>query len=130
MEVRACMTRKVVRIGPRDTVNQARDAMHEHRIRHLPVCDDGRLVGVVSERDTRGFQRRETGTTASGMPLMVAQIMNPSIVTIEPSAAVREAATLMVRHQIGALPVTEDGELVGIISETDILKLVAGSDEY
>jgi acetoin utilization protein AcuB len=125
MEVRACMTRKVVSIAPRDTVNQARDAMHEHRIRHLPVCDDDRLVGVISERDTRGFQRRETG-----MPVTVAQIMNPSIVTIEPGAAGREAAALMVKHQIGALPVTDDGALVGIISETDILELVAASDEY
>lgn len=130
MEVRACMSRNVIQVRPEDTVNHAIEAMREHHIRHLPVRKGEKLVGVVSERDTRRFQSLALEVRGNGVPLIISQIMNPHVITIDPGAAVHEAAALMVKHRIGALPVVENGETVGIISDTDILKLVAEAGEY
>jgi acetoin utilization protein AcuB len=124
------MTPKVVEVGPQDTLSHAVEAMRKHGIRHLPVCQGDQLIGVISERDTRRFQSVGIETSGKGLPPIISQMMNPDVVTIDPGGAVREAAALMVKHRIGALPVVEDGKVIGMISETDILNLVAGSDDY
>lgn len=97
------------------------------RIRHLPVVDRGRVVGVVSQRD---LFRSALGTAlALGIrrpdelmrTLAVRDVMSTPAVTIGPGAPVQDAARTMAEKKIGCLPVVEDECLVGILTETDIL---------
>lgn len=97
--------------------------------RHLPVLDDGRLVGIISDRDVKQ-STASAASTAEGRArdrlleeLTAAQIMAREVVTIGPTAGLDEAARLMATRKISALPVTEGDRLVGIVTETDVLQL-------
>jgi acetoin utilization protein AcuB len=112
--VRDVMTRGLVTIGPETPGHEARRLLDEHRIRHLPVVDGGRLVGMVSDRDVR--------SAAGGSPTTVArEIMTPAPVTITSDARVEHAARVMLDARFGSLPVV-DGDLVGIVTYTDLLR--------
>jgi CBS domain-containing protein len=87
--------------------------MDEHRIRHLPVVQGGRLVGMVSDRDVR---------SASASPGTVAgRIMTPDPVTVTSDARIEHAARVMLDARFGSLPVV-DGALVGLVTTTDLLR--------
>jgi len=111
------------------TLPEAMRLMRERGIRHLPVLQDGRLVGIVSDRDVK----RAMASTATSLEahelrylldrLSVAEIMTRGVVTIGPMFPVEEAARLMVERKISALPVTEGERLIGIVTETDVLTL-------
>jgi acetoin utilization protein AcuB len=97
--------------------------------RHLPVLDDGKLVGILSDRDVKQSMA-SAASTAGGRArdrlldeLTAGQIMARTVVTIGPTAGVDEAARLMATRKISALPVTEGDRLVGIVTETDVLQL-------
>ena len=131
-KVREIMSTEVRTLGRNDNLGLARDIMRQERIRHFPVLDDGRVVGVVSQRDlfhaTLGSlmnygERSEQAYLAS---VSVKEVMEEPAVTISPEASVKEAAALMVQRRIGCLPVVEKGRLAGIVTETDILRQVAG----
>lgn len=111
MLVDEIMTRRVITATPEMTVADARALTREHRIRHLPVLDAGRLVGIVTDRDLR-----EAGQGRVG------DIMQGDVITTHPLDPVGEAARLLSEHRIGCLPVVQGGELVGIVSETDLLR--------
>lgn len=127
MLVRGRMTREVVAVSPSQTLAEALTLTRTHRIRHLPVLDGSRLVGVVSERDLRlaappvyvsaEAERRRILSTRS-----VAEVMTTELVTTTPDTPVEEAARLLYEHHIGSLPVLEAGSLVGILTETDLLR--------
>lgn len=129
MLVQDIMQSKVVTITPATTLPEAVRLTREHRIRHLPVLEDGRLVGIVSDRDLK----RAMASPATSLEvheltyllnrLKVAEIMTRTLITTVPTVPVEEAALLMVMHKISALPVTESGRLVGIVTETDVLEL-------
>lgn len=120
------MTREVITASPSTTLAQALALTRAHRIRHLPVVEGGRLVGLVSDRDLRlalpppgtvpEEERRRLLETKT-----VAEFMVRDVVTISPRAPIEEAAALLARHKIGCLPVIEDGRLAGILTETDVL---------
>jgi acetoin utilization protein AcuB len=89
--------------------------MQGHRVRGLPVVEGEELIGIITDRDIRNHLLSLDSTT-------VRQAMTLSPVTVTPSTSVKEAAQLLDRHKVGALPVLADGHLVGIVSTSDLLK--------
>jgi acetoin utilization protein AcuB len=102
--------------------------LRTHKIRHLPVVDgDDRLVGVVTDRDLRQvvfdprIQEALGDTTLTLRGLRVREVMTWGVLSVRPDTELRAAARLIRERKIGALPVTEGGAVVGILSETDVL---------
>jgi CBS domain-containing protein len=132
MKVREIMSTDVATVARNDELTIADDIMNMRRIRHLPVVEEGRLVGVLTQRDLFHAALSTAlnfGTKAQKeflKTVAVKEVMTEDIRTIAPSADVKEAARLLVQHKIGCLPVVENGKLVGIVSETDLLKVIAG----
>jgi acetoin utilization protein AcuB len=114
MMVRDVMTRRLVAIGPDTPCDKARLLMDEHRIRHLPVMSEGRLIGIVSDRDVRSAARGAASTPAR-------RIMTPDPLTVTSQTRIEHAARLMLDARIGALPVVDD-HLAGIVTYTDLLR--------
>jgi acetoin utilization protein AcuB len=111
-----------------DSMKKAMDLLKEHEIRHLPVLKDGeRLVGILSERDIK--QASPSPATALEIreiyylldKVKVKQIMTRRPYTVSSSAPIEEAALIIREKKIGCLPVVDDGKLVGILTETDII---------
>lgn len=131
MTVREIMMKGAVTLGCEDTLDIADDIMNLGRIRHLPVLDRGRVVGVISQRDLfrsalvklLGMKSGEQKTLLKSF--RVSDVMSRPVVTIAPGSDVREAARLMVEKKIGCLPVVEGEEFVGLVTESDILRFVA-----
>jgi acetoin utilization protein AcuB len=129
MMIRELMTGGPITVRPETSVQQARDLLAKERIRHLPVTGPGRvLAGIVTDRDIRlNLPSRATTLSAQEIThllsrLTVGEIMTRSVITIGPDRPAREGAQLMLDHKIGALPVLDDGHLIGIITETDIVR--------
>ena len=118
MFVRQIMTRRVVTVSPETTLAEARRLLDEHRIRHLPVLVNGRLVGIVSDRDLG------SASAADGRRTAVGRVMTPKPFTVSSDARVEEAARLMLDHHVGGLPVIDAGELTGIVTGEDLLRAV------
>jgi acetoin utilization protein AcuB len=125
------MSASPVSVAPETPVAEARDLMQRQRIRHLLVVDRERLVGIVTDRDIR-LNLPSPATSLSIWEinyllakLTVKEVMTKSVITIEPARQVRDAVRLMLERRIGALPVVEGGRLVGIITETDLLRAFA-----
>ena len=129
MLVRDVMQTALVTIPPETTLPDAVRLASRRGIRHLPVVEHNQLIGIVSDRDLK----RAMASSANSLSahelhyllgqLRVREIMSGGVITIGPMFPVEDAARLMVREKIGALPVTEAGRLVGIVTETDILAL-------
>jgi acetoin utilization protein AcuB len=123
------MSKDVHTVSPEDCLVDAYELMKIHRIRHIPVVESGRLVGIVSDRDVRhamparppekDLSEFTYGKTLCRTPISMA--MTPDPRTIDPEAPIREAAEVICCDKIGALPVVADGKLVGIISAEDLL---------
>jgi CBS domain-containing protein len=132
MPVSAVMTTRVATLDGNDTLDIADGVMAMARFRHLPVVEHGRVVGVVSQRDlfrsalaaALGFGRQ--GQTALLKSLRVKEVMSEPAVTIAPEASIADAARAMVEHKIGCLPVVAGGTLAGIVTESDLLRQLAG----
>lgn len=130
--VDALMTRNVTTLDRNDTMDIAADIMAAGRLRHLPIMDGGRVVGVVSERDL--FRPGLAGALGYGSKarrmllraVAVKEVMSEPAVTLAPDASVRDAARLMLERRIGCLPVVDAGVLVGLVTETDLLRHAYG----
>ena len=129
MMIRELMTGGLITVPPETSVQQARDLLAKESIRQLPVTGPGRvLAGIVTDRDIRhNHPSRATSLSAQEIThllsrLTVGEIMTRSVVTIGPDRPAREGAQLMLDHKIGALRVLDDGRLIGIITETDIVR--------
>jgi CBS domain-containing protein len=116
MKVAEMMRRDVETLRPDDELSVPRDLVAEKRIRHFPVVEDGRLVGVVSDRDL--LRTKEDAR--------VRDVMAEDVITISSSEDVKDAALTMLTGSVGCLPVVDQGKLVGIVTESDILRLFAG----
>ena len=112
--VRDVMTREVVTIGRETPCDEARRLMDERRIRHLPLMDGGRLVGMVSDRDVRSV-KGDASRVAAG------SIMTPDPLTVTADTRVERAARLLLDARIGSLPVVHGDALAGIVTYTDLL---------
>ncbi|HYC76108.1 MAG TPA: CBS domain-containing protein [Planctomycetota bacterium] len=121
------MSAPVRAVAPETPLVRARRLMERRRIRHLPVVDRGRLVGIVSDRDVLAFLGGDPGRVDGadglfvGRSVRVADAMTRKPYTVSVAADVRAAAEILCREKVGALPVLADGELVGIVSAEDLL---------
>jgi acetoin utilization protein AcuB len=126
------MKHPVVTVRPRDTALHARELMAKYRINQLPVVTDGRVVGIVTDRDLRdvfpsvfesaapsGHARKGGLTDPATIPLE--DVMTTKVITLAPAALVADAARLMRRERIGAIPIVEGGRLAGILTRSDVL---------
>ena len=119
-------------LGRNDQLSLADDVMRAERIRHLPVLEaDGTLCGILSQRDMfRGALAQALGYGTAAQQkvltmLRVKEVMTTEVVTTRPDTALVDAARLMLERKIGCLPVMEGGRLVGILTESDFVALVA-----
>ena len=122
------MTPSPITTGPETPVVEARQVMIQKRIRHLLVAEGPKLLGIITDRDIR-LNLPSPATSLSVWEvnyllarLKVESVMTTSVVIVSPRQDVKEAALLMLDHKIGALPVVDGGRLVGIITETDLLR--------
>jgi len=128
--VRDLMTKDVVTLGRNDKLSVADDVMRLGRIRHLPVIDeDGALAGIVSQRDLfhSGLLRAlgygsHAKDQALGL-LALKEAMKTEVVTVTPDSPLLEAAKIMLDRKIGCLVVVEGKKVVGMLTESDFVKL-------
>jgi acetoin utilization protein AcuB len=122
------MTREVITIGPKEGVSLAKHILEKKRIRHLPVVSNGKLIGIITDRDIRRALPSHAGSLdADEMSCLfdrwqVQEVMTRPVVSVAPQASIEDAASLMLAHAISCLPVLEGGRLVGILTEGDILR--------
>lgn len=127
MKVRDVMVRDVATLNVDDELSLANDIMQLGRIRHLPVVEGKRLVGIISERDlfrSSLAQALGYGTKATRdlmKTIRIKDIMVTEVTTIAPDDDLKVAVRRMLDNKIGCLPVVEEGELKGLLTETDIL---------
>ena len=128
LRVRDLMTKTLVTVTPDTSVHEARTLMQQRKIRHLPVLDHGQLVGIISDR----LLRTVLPSPATSLSvwevnylldrLTVGEVMTHFVMTVTPQTLASEAAGRMLGQKIGALPVVEDGRLVGMLTRSDILR--------
>lgn len=131
MKIRDVMTRKPMTLARNDALSLADDRIAKKGIRHFPVVEGGRVVGVLSHRDlvhaamssAMGFGEKASAEFLKSVP--VKEVMSDEVVTASPDDDIKTAARVMIDRKIGCLPVVEDGVLVGIVTETDLLRVVA-----
>jgi CBS domain-containing membrane protein len=130
--VREIMMGSPVTLKPDDSLKLASDLISLGRIRHIPIVENGKLLGIISERDLMGraadriLNLKEKSKSALLKTVMIKEIMQRRVVTVEPDTPITEAAHLMADRKIGCLPVLGDGTLVGLVTTTDILRYVEG----
>ncbi len=132
IRVRDIMQTGVVTVSAGDTLSTVEDIMTLGCVRHMPVVRGGALVGVVSERDLlraslsnlTGFGQEER--RAFLQVVEITRVMSTPPVIISPEAEIKQAARLLAEKRIGCLPVIEEGKLVGLVTETDVLRCIAG----
>ncbi|HEU5320936.1 MAG TPA: CBS domain-containing protein [Methylomirabilota bacterium] len=131
------MRRDVVTIEDHASCQEAVALMCRRGIRHLPVVGgDGRLRGIVTDRDLRHYLfapgvLETVGTSGVERILSTApvtRVMSTPVVTVAPDAPLTAAARLMLQDKVGSLPVVDGGRVTGIITETDLLRHVVGTD--
>ncbi len=121
--VKDSMTREVVVLSPETTAGEALALCRERRIRHLPVLEAGRLVGIVSDRDLRSAAPGlgDPARASALEKIRVSEVMTRDVVTTRPDDPIEEAANRMREKRIGCLPV-EDERLVGILTSSDVME--------
>ncbi len=128
MLVREWMTKDPVTAAPTMSVRDAWLLMKDRGIRHLPVADQCKLVGIITDRDLRlvlpspatSLEAHELNYLLDKLPVSEAMTADP--MTIGPSVPIAEAARLLMRARVGAFPVMDEGKLVGILTRQDALK--------
>lgn len=127
MEVAKWMTKSLMTLKPKDSLRHARERLAKYRVNQLPVVVDEKLVGIVTDRDIRdaypsslrlfyGKDIDEFGDSHT-----VEEVMTYNVVSVTPQTSLREAAQRLRRQRFGALPVIDQGQLVGIITRSDLL---------
>jgi CBS domain-containing protein len=131
MRVSELMSRDVKIIGAAGSCQEAVTVMSRGGLRHLPVVDrDARLAGIVTDRDLRHrlfvpgvFRSIGTASVESLFKdIAVREVMSSPVVTVRPDDELATAAGLMLEKKVGSLPVVDDGRVVGMITETDLLR--------
>jgi acetoin utilization protein AcuB len=142
MHVEELMTSKVFVVEQDDYIDRVFFLLHYESIRHLPVVEKGKVIGIVSDRDLykalgpKSNSRAiadATGPNTTELhvaPKKVRHIMRRGVITVNRDTSASEAAAIMADNKIGALPVVDrDDKLVGILSATDILRVFSKIDK-
>ncbi|HEY5789944.1 MAG TPA: CBS domain-containing protein [Gammaproteobacteria bacterium] len=132
MKVRELMTTSLLTLNEHDSMQHARQLMKQHRIRHLPVIDDdSRFIGLLTLRDLLSATVSRLAEIDAGeiesfeATVQVGDVMNVEIIAVDAETDLREAALCLIEHKFGCLPVLRDGYLIGILTESDFVRLVA-----
>lgn len=131
VKVEDLMTQKVTCLDRNDSLAMTDEIMELGRIRHIPVLDGSKVVGVISQRDlfrsalafALGYGEKGKKTVLG--TLNVKDVMSEPAITTQPEIPITEAAQLMLENKVGCLPVIKGADLVGILTETDMLRYVA-----
>ncbi|MDD5558187.1 CBS and ACT domain-containing protein [Candidatus Methylomirabilis sp.] len=130
MRVKDRMRRSLVSVAQSDTLDHALTTLKRFNIRHLPVVKGDHVVGIVSDRDVKkaapspfDYPTAEE-FRAFTSAVSIKEIMTKEVITVAPLTPIEEAASLMSQKRIGALPVVQEGRLVGMITETDVLGVI------
>jgi CBS domain-containing protein len=132
MRVCDIMTTQPITVDPETPMLEARQWMIQKRIRHLVVVENGRVVGIVTDRDIRlNLPSPATSLSVWEVNYLLAQltvgrVMSATVLVVDPGRPVADAARIMMEHKIGALPVVDEGRLVGIVTESDFVRAMAG----
>ena len=131
--VKDWMTANPICVSPETTLPEALQIMKDKRIRRLPVMDGkGKLVGVVTRGDLRGAQPSEaTSLSIYEINYLISKLtlgglMTKAVITVTPNTTIGDAARIMLKHKIAGLPVMDDGKVVGILTESDVFRMVVG----
>ncbi len=135
LQVRDLMTRGVFAVNVDDDLETVSNLMDERSIRHAPVVDGaGGLLGLVTQRDLlRNSLKGQTGLPPEAerqarLQITAGEIMVRNVVTASPGQDIRDAARIMLDNKFGCLPVLEGQRLVGIVTESDFVRLLASGD--
>ena len=127
MNISEIMTREVVSAQPNCPLDDAIKLFEAHRFRHLPVIEDSRLVGIVSDRDialaTGWILSNYRATNDNSAPDRVSQVMTRDVHSLPAAAEASDAADLILEHRISALPILEEGVVVGLVSTSDLIRV-------
>jgi len=137
MRVKELMSRVVMTVGTEDSCREALTRMRELKLRHLPVMDlRGKVAGMLTDRDLRHYlfdpavMRRIGMTPVDALleSVSVREIMSAPVVSVGPEEEVETAVGLMRKRKVGSLPVVKDGQVIGIFTETDVLRRIVRVD--
>lgn len=124
------MSRPVISVSPDDPINEVLAMFRAEHIRRAPVMKEGKLIGIVSERDLLNASA-SSATTLSVWELnyliskvKVKDVMTKKVITVDANIPIEEAARIMADKKIGGLPVVSAGKVVGMITETDLFKIL------
>ena len=122
--IEAIMSTNLITVSPSATLAEARSLMHEHRIHHIPVMDEDRIVGLVTLTNvlaaTDSFLRDDQSRIHAD-EIGIKDTMVTDVATVDINASLRHAALFLEKHKIGCLPVLDGDKLVGIITDTDFV---------
>jgi CBS domain-containing membrane protein len=133
LRVASIMSTPVISVSADHSVSLALGIMNVKGVRHLPVTERGRLVGLVSQRDLMAAQAASLATSVSAdqdPAIPVGKIMKTDLWTVSPDTPILEAARIMLDHRYGCVPVVADGLLVGIVTAIDLLQLLVDALEH
>lgn len=123
MRIEDIMRKKVITVNPSTSIGEALLLLRTNRIRHLPVLEEERLVGLVSDRDLRDALPSHLLTHEDDDMILqkpVSDIMSKQVITAHPLDFIEDAAAQVYEHKIGSLPIVENERLVGMITESDL----------
>lgn len=133
MHVEELMTSKVFTVAPHDMIDRVFFLIHYEKVRHLPVVEKGKVIGMVSDRDmykalgpksnSNAIEGSKSSPELHVVPKKVQNIMRRGVISVSSDTLASDAASLMADNKIGALPVINGEKLVGILSATDILRV-------
>lgn len=133
--VSTIMTKEVIKLNIADTLTKAESLFKKHHIRHIPVVNSNKIIGMLSYTDLLRIsfadavddEEDEIDTTVYDM-FSVEQVMAKNLTSISPEATIKDAAEILASREFHALPVVEGNLLVGIVTTTDLIKYLI--DQY
>lgn len=129
MLVKERMSQPVITVKPNLPIMEAMNLMKQEHIRRTPVIKDGKLVGIISDKDLLNASPSDVTSLSVWeinyllSQITVDEVMTKKVITVDENTPIEEAARIMADNKIGGIPVTRDGKVVGLITETDLFKI-------